>query len=206
LPATYDEWLARAREQSGRFWKKVVVTGESACWLWTAGKDKDGYGKFQITGRGPTKTSGPVQKHVRAHRLAWELRNGPVPSGMVLMHSCDNPACCNPSHLKPGTQGENRADNVAKNRDAFGERNGNSRLTVEQVLAIRKMHDEGGALSEIGSAFGITRSLAWLVIHKTWRRAVPRFPVDGLSVVHKDRQTTLFAETDQPAACGAKGE
>jgi len=115
MPSTYEEWLQKARSQSVRFWAKVDKSGD--CWIWTAGKDKDGYGKFQITGRGPRfRGDRPVQKHVRAHRLAWEMLNGPVPDGMVLMHSCDTPACCNPEHLTPGTQAANRADCVTKGR------------------------------------------------------------------------------------------
>lgn len=106
------------RAQAARFWSKVERGAE--CWLWRAAVDKDGYGKFQLTTR-----SRPKQIHVRAHRLAWALANGKMPpSGLVVMHACDNPRCVNPAHLSLGTQSENRADCTHKGRNATGDRNG----------------------------------------------------------------------------------
>jgi hypothetical protein len=92
------------------WWSKVVV-GEG-CWMWTAGTDRDGYGKFAI-GHGKQD-----QTHTRAHRFAYELLVGPIPDGMVVMHSCDTPACVNPDHLSVGTPLDNNDDKVAKGRHA----------------------------------------------------------------------------------------
>lgn len=55
-------------------------------------------------------------KPVLAHRVAYEHKYGPIPKGMVLMHLCDNPACCNPDHLTLGTQKDNNHDAVLKGR------------------------------------------------------------------------------------------
>ena len=127
-------WLASARQQAPRFWAKVRKT--STCWLWVAGKDKDGYGKFAITA--PTGVQ-PKQRHVRAHRLAWELRHGrPFPPGKVTRHSCDTPACVRPSHIRPGTQKQNRLDTVNRGRQPRGEQHSRARLTERQVIAIRR--------------------------------------------------------------------
>jgi hypothetical protein len=68
-----------------------------------------------------------------AHRLSYEDAKGPIPEGMVLLHSCDNRKCINPAHLTPGTQLENIADRVAKNRSARGIDNGRSKLSEAQV-------------------------------------------------------------------------
>lgn len=84
-PRTLDE----------RFWEKVAVT--DGCWEWTASRQANGYGQFW---RG-----GGVK--IVAHRLAWELTNGPVPDGMQLDHLCRNRGCCNPSHLEVVTPREN---------------------------------------------------------------------------------------------------
>jgi hypothetical protein len=51
-----------------------------------------------------------------AHRMAWEAANGPIPGGMILMHTCDNPPCCNPEQLKLGTRAENNKDRAKKGR------------------------------------------------------------------------------------------
>lgn len=88
-----------------RFWAKTMPEPNSGCWLWMFAVDEGGYGKFQITNHG----AGPKQFHVRAHRFALALRLGKWPGDYVL-HRCDNPCCCNPDHLREGTQKENIAD------------------------------------------------------------------------------------------------
>lgn len=92
------------------WWRKVHVTPD--CWLWTAGLDKDGYGKFAI-GLG-----GHAQIHTRAHRFAYEVFVGTIPDGYVVCHRCDNPPCVRPDHLFAGTSLDNNDDKVAKGRGA----------------------------------------------------------------------------------------
>lgn len=78
-----------------RFWKKVRKT--KTCWLWTAMKDQNGYGRTRYKGR----------PSVPAHRVAYELEVGPIPEGLELDHLCRNTSCVNPSHLEPVTHAEN---------------------------------------------------------------------------------------------------
>lgn len=66
------------------------------CWLWNAGKDANGYGRFWLG----TKTT-------YAHIAVWEEVVGAVPHGLVIDHLCNNPSCVNPDHLEPKTKGEN---------------------------------------------------------------------------------------------------
>lgn len=89
---------------SERFWHKVAVKGPADCWEWQAGKSR-GYGTCFEHGM-------PVS----AHRVSYAMHNGPIPPGMVVMHSCDNPGCVNPAHLSVGTQADNMADKTKKGR------------------------------------------------------------------------------------------
>jgi hypothetical protein len=97
------------------------------CWVWTAGKDKGGYGKYKMRGQ-----------HLRAHRVAFmmstghEIPKGAGAHGTCVIHKCDNPSCIRPSHLRLGSNDENMADMVAKRRAARGDRHG-SRTHPESV-------------------------------------------------------------------------
>lgn len=89
-------------EYEHRFWSKVDASGP--CWEWTASVGKTGgYGKYTIPLRDGTGKS----KHVYAHRHAYEILIGPVPSGMDLDHLCRVRKCVNPDHLEPVTRREN---------------------------------------------------------------------------------------------------
>lgn len=81
-----------------RFWTKVDKSGE--CWIWTGGLHSWGYGKFSVRIDGKEVTLG-------AHTYAYELEHGPIPEGMIVCHSCDNPPCIRASHLFLGTQADN---------------------------------------------------------------------------------------------------
>lgn len=86
-----------------RFWKKVKKT--KTCWLWTGYKHSMGYGQFRLN-----------NKNISAHRLSWILNRGPIPKGMYVCHTCDNPSCIRPLHLFLGTPLDNKTDSVKKNR------------------------------------------------------------------------------------------
>jgi hypothetical protein len=79
----------------------------TTCWLWRAGKDKDGYGKTAVG------WDGAKMKHVRVHRWIYEQYVGPIPDGMVIDHLCRVKACANPDHLEAVTVGENTARGIA---------------------------------------------------------------------------------------------
>jgi hypothetical protein len=106
----------RQRYQDGwrdRFWARVAKGDD--CWEWQGPRNARGYGYGSVR-----------SKTTFAHRIAWEIVNGPIPKGMVVRHSCDNPPCVNPAHLLLGLPRDNSADMVARGRAARGPANGNS--------------------------------------------------------------------------------
>lgn len=136
-----------------RFWSKVDIRGPDECWPWTGARTGNGYGAMKIKG-----------KMVSTHRLAAGLEEGDARFGL---HSCDNEPCCNPTHLRPGSQLENRQDCVRKNRQAKGRRIRTAILSDELIPAIRG--DERAA-HLVGERFGISKSTVWQIrARKTWR-------------------------------------
>lgn len=119
---------------------RTVRAGE--CWIWQGATDQHGYGNTTRNGRG-----------VKAHIRAYEAWKGPIPAGAKVLHSCpggDNPGCCNPDHLRTGTQADNMRDMAVRGRSNTGRRkymegggNPNVRLTESQVLRIRELHAGG---------------------------------------------------------------
>ena len=77
-----------------RFWSKVDKSGD--CWIWTAGKSKDGYGRIGVCGAARL-----------AHRIAWIMERGNIPDGMTIDHLCRNRACQNVQHMELVTNREN---------------------------------------------------------------------------------------------------
>jgi hypothetical protein len=85
---------------------------KTGCLEWQRGRRK-GYGVLRFEG----------QNHL-AHRAAWAVANGPIPTGLCVLHKCDNPKCINPDHLFLGTIADNCHDRHAKGRDAKGDNHG----------------------------------------------------------------------------------
>ena len=111
-----------------RLLRKVDKTGD--CWVWTGGTFSDGYGNI-----------GDSRGAQKAHRVAYELYVGPIPEGLVVMHSCDNRRCVNPVHLSVGTHTENIKDRDTKGRGSKpkGVSNPMSKLSEAEVRLIRIM-------------------------------------------------------------------
>ena len=145
--------------------RRLEICGE--CWLWSGCKDGSGYGMISVAG-----------KMLKAHRLMWELVNGPIPRGMLVCHTCDTPACCNPAHLFLGTHRDNMQDKVCKGRPnggggwekIHGAGNGRAKLTQEQVDQIRALREQGMSERDIAGQFGIGKSQAHrIVARENWR-------------------------------------
>ena len=109
------------------------------CWMWTDSVGSHGYGQFRHE-----------RSTVTAHRFMFELVFGEIPSGMIVLHSCDVPACVNPMHLRLGTHAENSQDMVKKGRNVSG-----AKLTVEQA---KEICGSELPIKQIAAAYGISDS------------------------------------------------
>jgi hypothetical protein len=154
-----------------RFWPKVDKNGAvpshrpelGNCWLWTAAKT-GGYGVIGCCDSGPKKQD-------LAHRVSWRMHCGPIPDGLLVLHKCDNRSCVNPKHLFVGTYQDNSDDCCLKDRIANAERSRSSKLTVSQVLEIRKRYALGTRSGELCAAFGISHTTVQnIVTGRTWSR------------------------------------
>lgn len=134
--------------------RRTAPSGD--CLVWLGGKDGKGYGLLKVAG-----------KTQRAHRVAWQNSNGPIPSGMMVLHRCDNPPCCKLDHLFLGTNVDNMRDMVAKGRSPRGatEHNVNAKLSNAQVVAMRQRFARGDvSCPDMAAQFGVSPSNAWLIL------------------------------------------
>jgi hypothetical protein len=92
-----------------RLLNKVIVNEITDCWEFQGGKNNIGYGMMR-----------DGDKMRTTHRVSYEEHNNiKIPTGLVVMHSCDNKICCNPAHLSVGTHKDNSQDMIRKGRQNF---------------------------------------------------------------------------------------
>lgn len=135
------------------------------CWVWQRTQNNKGYGQLRIDGR----------MHY-AHRVAYTLSHGPIPEGMSVLHSCDNPLCINPAHLRAGTQSENMSECYVRGRARIpsprleGEKNGAAKLTITDVEIIRAALLKGERQSALAIRFNISQTLVSAIKRgRVWR-------------------------------------
>lgn len=150
---------------SDRFWAKVdrngpeVRPGIGRCWVWTGARSKAGYGVI----------STPGARAARANRVVWELVRGPIPEGLLVRHACDNPPCCNPSHLSLGSHADNSRDSVLRNRQAQRERHGRAIMSAEAAAKLREDRAAGATQNALAAKYGISRATVRQIIRgRTW--------------------------------------
>jgi hypothetical protein len=195
----------KSRESEGNFseaakelfWKKVNKNGPipdpaiygniGPCWMWEGSIGTGGYGKFWHGGK--IKNGG---KYYPTHRLSLFLFNGELHPELFVLHSCDNPPCCNPSHLREGTKKQNYADAKSKGRNTCGEKsrlrknpwlvrgeeNNNSKLIKTDVLEIIKLGDASKckplmSQRKIAKLFKIAQSHVGRIIRReSWKYSI----------------------------------
>ena len=107
-----------------------------------------------------------------AHRLSYELHHGPIPPGMFVMHSCDNPPCTNPDHLSLGTHEDNMADARRKGRMTAGTARPAAKLTDAKAVEIFRRRHAGEPIRRLAAEFGVTDSVVVRIAQRRcWARA-----------------------------------
>ena len=153
----------RAWQRSGnietRFWSKIKAGAPNACWPWQAsliGVHGYKYGQFSL----PRGADGKPRT-TYAHRFAYELTHGAIPQGLVVLHSCDRPSCCNPAHLSVGTQGDNLRDASAKGHFKVPRPTAHKINTTDLVEIDRLLATGGrGTQARIAKQYGVSK--AWV--------------------------------------------
>jgi hypothetical protein len=141
-PACSNECRVILRNQKlketypSRFWARVDKTSghgpKNRCWIWTKAKDQHGYGRCAYEG-----------KLYLATHISYKLTHGEFPKSPHLRHSCHNPPCVKPSHLKPGTAKENNSDMIEAGRQPLGSQKPEAVLNEEQVVKIKQLLNKG---------------------------------------------------------------
>lgn len=134
------------------------------CLIWRGALNAGGYGLISIHGGNRS-----------VHRVSFEEYKGPIPPGLLVLHSCDNRRCIEPEHLFAGTHQDNTDDMVAKGRDrrACGEDHHNAKLTQVGAAAIRARYvcsDRNNGASALAREFGLSMGAVQAVVKgRTWR-------------------------------------
>lgn len=150
-----------------RFISKIAFGEDDECWPWTGSLQNWGYGKIKIGHR------------IYAHRIAYETWVGEIPDGMLIRHTCDNPACCNPHHLLLGTTQDNVNDMVerGRNKHVVGENMWSAILTAEDA---QEIYDtcalSNKSQTKIGELFGVkNQTVNDIWKGRTWAHSVNRW-------------------------------
>lgn len=156
----------RAKPLAVRFWAKVAKR-HVGCWLWKGPIDTKGYGYLADEGG---KGIHYAAKKVRAHRVSWELHNGPIPDGLNVLHRCDVRACVRPSHLFLGTQRDNLIDAREKGRLGSGDAVRHAaRLNWDEVGEIRRRHAAGETRKSLRQEFGVGKTqMHRIIVGEQW--------------------------------------
>ena len=152
-----------------RLLSKATVDEKTGCWLWQGANNAHGYGVIRL---GSLTDGSRTMAYV--HRVAYQIKHGPIPRGLFVCHKCDVKNCFNPDHLWVGTNSENINDAIAKGIAVggpnYGEKNGNAKLTAAQIGWLRRMKDIGFTYAQLSAIFGISRThAAFIVKRKNWK-------------------------------------
>lgn len=150
----------RAAVSVSRFWRLVDMGGMDECWPFRGYRDRAGYGIF-------TDENG---RRLGAHEAALSYTTGEKrhPS-LETCHSCDNPPCCNPNHLRFDTRQSNVQDMIDRDRHKRGSQI-SKRLTESDVVLMRERRALGARHKDLASDFGVTIAAVTAIVHgRNWK-------------------------------------
>ncbi len=109
-----------------------------------------------------------IHRHVYANSVGVSVL---ALTGKVVMHTCDNPRCINPAHLKLGTQADNMQDMREKKRSLAGTKNHQTKLTEEAVKEIKMQWASGKfSMKQLGVLHGCSSSQVHRIVHnQSWK-------------------------------------
>jgi predicted transcriptional regulator len=180
-----------------RFWSKVDKSPgqgpKGECWQWQAATSDSGYGFFCYYIGGPFKSL-----NLMAHRVAFVIQKGEDPVDLLVCHTCDNPPCCNGSHLFKGTEKDNAVDRQKKGRGRSwlgmypeealrGEGCPAAKLTDTQVKYVAELWADGWSQKEIGKLLGVHQgTISHIIMGNTWKHL-------GIEIPEIERRPVHFA-------------
>lgn len=138
-------------------WPRIEKHGADECWPWQGAKNDRGYGQFRMNG-----------VLFYAHREVAKLSGAIYQDGDDTLHSCDNPPCCNPAHLSPGTTQQNLSDMHARGRWSIphphvGEAHVRAKIKEADALAIRRRNQSGESQRSLAKEYGICQAQVWRI-------------------------------------------
>lgn len=140
--------------------KYTVKPTFTECWIWFGQRDRYGYGVINNK-----------EGHFFVHRLSYQLHKGDLEQEQILRHSCDDPACCNPDHLTPGTQADNMKDAAKRGRTARGSRSNMAKLTEAQVREIKDRYKPyRGVFADLAREYKVhDETIRYIITGKNWK-------------------------------------
>jgi hypothetical protein len=138
---------AKRTPLAARLLRNTMPVTECGCWIWLGCLNRQGYGSIGDENYKPQLV----------HRMSWQVFRGPIPDELHVLHACDVPSCINPDHLFLGTNLDNVADKVKKDRCY------RVRLSDEEISDIC---NSPLSVTKIGKVYGISRSAAWVIRRK----------------------------------------
>jgi hypothetical protein len=147
-----------------RFWSYVKIGKSDECWPYTRWCGREGYGQYYANG-----------KRIQSNRFAYETKHGEGSAdGLLVLHKCDNPSCCNPRHLFKGTHLINMRDKERKGRSRYikGDECSWTKLTDADVKIIKQQINSGMKQADIARQFSVTPSLITYIKNGKTRKHV----------------------------------